>query len=59
MKVKYIGKSDISFENGTVYEAKPAKDKVLGDYVAIKDESGEWYAYSEKFLKEDFVVVSQ
>lgn len=54
---KYIGKSKVSFENGMNYEIKAENDRVLGECFAIKDESGEWYLYGEKFVRENFEVV--
>lgn len=55
---KYIGISEVSFENGVVYLAEPIKD-ILGDFMAIKDESGEWYNYGLKFFNENFIPLEK
>ncbi len=55
---EYIGKTQVSFEYGSHYEALPEKDDVLGDCYAIKDESGEWYCYEIDFFNNNFREVA-
>mgnify|MGYP003371282215 CR=1 FL=1 len=56
MKMVYIGKSCVSFENGRVYEVDELMSDGLGNYHDIIDESGEWYRYSERYVKHNFVI---
>lgn len=53
---KYIGISDADFRNGNIYEAEPVTES-LGDFMSIKDETGEWYNYDLEFFEENFVEV--
>lgn len=51
---KYIGESQVSFENGTIYEAFKDVDSI-GEYYSVKDESGEWYRCSVLFFENNFI----
>ena len=55
---KFIGKSDVAFENGNIYEAEPVTNE-LGDFITVKDESREWYNYDVDFFNENFVLVDK
>lgn len=57
MKYKYIGENQVSFEYGNLYEAYKDNDDQMGDFYAIKDESGEWYCYSIDFFEANFEAV--
>ncbi len=51
---KYIGRSQVAFEYGRIYDVREEHDPILGDCYAIKDESGEWYCYSKSFVEQNF-----
>lgn len=50
---RYIGKSKVAFENGSIYEAYPEYNE-LGDFYAVCDESDGWYLYGTKFFEKNF-----
>lgn len=59
MKLTYIGKSCVPFENGRAYEVDEMMSDSLGNYYDIIDESGEWYRYSEGYVKQNFEMKSK
>ncbi len=54
---KYIGTSQVSLENGKIYEVRKETDSIIGDCYAVKDESGGWYCYSTSFFENNFIEV--
>ena len=54
---RYIGKSKVAFENGSMYEARKETDEMLGECYAVVDESDEEYLYSVSFFKSNFVKI--
>lgn len=54
---KFIGNSQVSFENGQLYNIRKEQDSVIGECYAIKDESGDWYCYSKTFFEQNFIKV--
>lgn len=56
MKVKYTGKSGVSFENGEVYEVLGEVEFFGKIFYRIIDESGDDYVH---FLDEDFEIVEE
>lgn len=57
MKVKYIGETIVDLHNGEEYEAKRTYDPALKDCYSIKDGSGDFYLYSEDYVKENFEII--
>ena len=58
MKLKFIGESCVSLENGSIYKARKKEGK-LGEYYAIYDECYDWYVYGVKFVEENFEIVEE
>ena len=60
LKLKYAGKSSMSFTTGKIYTAKKMKDGEYGNEgFAVFDDDGKWFAYAWKFIQENFQVLKQ
>ena len=60
LKIKYTGKSDMSFTTGKTYSAKKLKAGEYGDdCYSVYDDDKDWFVYSGKYIRKEFEILEQ